>query len=97
MKALTLKAPVLSLIALVVLFTAGCSSGIDGEYKDSTGLSTVELKSGKATVKMGAMAFDADYKVDGDKVTITHQGENIVLTRKSDGSLVSDNVTFTKK
>ena len=36
---------------------------------------------------MGALTAEGSYKIDGDKVIIDAEGDKIVLTRNSDGSL----------
>jgi hypothetical protein len=91
------KTLLLSVIALVIFIIPGCTPNINGTYADSTGLMTVEIKGDKATVKTFAGTFDADCKRDGDKITLTYQGAPLVLTRKADGSLESDNLKLTKK
>ncbi len=88
----------LTMMVLVIAVIPGCTPGVDGDYKDANGLATVGLHGGKATVKMIGMTLDGEYKVDGDKVTITRQGEQpIVFTRASDGSLESNNQELSRK
>jgi len=58
-----------------------------------------DLKEGdKVTLNMLGESKTLDYKVDGDKVTITDPTEGpIVFTRNSDGTLNSGLGTFAKK
>jgi len=70
----------------------GCPSGApSGKYQDDNGAVSVEFKSGnKAYVTMPFGTTQCDYEVDGDKITLKMPGDkggNIVLTKKSDGSL----------
>jgi hypothetical protein len=88
------------LIALVVTVALipGCSPGIDGDYKDTSGTVSIELHGGKSVTKMMGMTANGEYKVDGDTITVTPQGEQpIVLTHKSDGSLEVNNLKLTRK
>ena len=87
----------LSLLALVIFLFPGCTPSIDGDYQDTSGIMSVAIHSGKATIKSPLGTFETDCKQEGDKVTLTYQGEPLVLTRQSDGSLASDNLKLTKK
>jgi hypothetical protein len=48
----------------------GCSS-VDGNYRDSDGTVTLELKDGKCNQTFGPERIPCTYKVDGDKVTLS--------------------------
>lgn len=87
-------------LCLVVagLVLAGCSGGVTGTYShtendgDGTPMTmTIELKSGDVAVvsmKGGPMStsFNGTYKVDGDKVMVTVDGDTETLTL-ADGGL----------
>jgi len=76
----------------------GCSS-VEGKYRDSDGIVSLELKSGKASLNIGPEHLDCTYTVDGNKViirpTVGDTSRTIVLTLKGDslvglpGSLIS--------
>jgi hypothetical protein len=87
----------LALIAGVIFVLSGCTPSIDGDYQDANGVMSVTIQSGKATIKSPVGNFETECKQDGDKVTLSYQGQPLVLTRQSDGSLVSDTLKLTKK
>jgi len=83
---------IVSCIALMALALPGCPSGNpSGKYQDDSGAVSVEFKSGKkAYVTLPIGTTQCDYEVDGDKITLKMPGDkggNVVLTKKSDGSL----------
>lgn len=86
----------LAILALVI-FVPGCTPSLDGDYQDANRGMTVTIKADKATITSPLGTLETECKRDGDKVTLTYQGEPLVLTRQSDGSLTSDNVKLTKK
>jgi hypothetical protein len=67
----------------------GCGSKVSGKYADPTGTMSADFKSGKVSLAMGGQPVEEDdYTVDGDKVTVKNKnGENVVFTIASDGSL----------
>jgi hypothetical protein len=87
----------LILIALVTLIMTGCTPKLDGKYENANGIMSVEFQSGKAYVGTILGQVEAQYEVNGDKVTLKYQGENVVLTRNSDGSLEGPMGKMTKK
>ncbi|HWB21239.1 MAG TPA: lipocalin family protein, partial [Phycisphaerales bacterium] len=101
--------PVLALTLTLVL--VGCG-GVQGKYSHeekgpdgSMGKMTLELKSGgKATVTMSgggnSMSSEGTYTVDGDKVSITFQGDTQVLTKsgsKLTGKMMGESIEFVKE
>ena len=88
---------ILSLLALVAFALTGCTPKLDGKYENANGMMSVEFKSGKAYVGMGQEKAEAEYEEKDDKVILKYNGENVVLTRNSDGSLDSAVGKLTKK
>jgi hypothetical protein len=83
---------IIAFVALMALTIPGCPSGNpSGKYQDDSGAVSVEFKSGnKAYVTLPIGTTQCDYEVDGDKITLKMPGDkggNVVLTKKSDGSL----------
>lgn len=80
-----------SMIACSSLTLAGCSSGLEGTYESAEGDMSVEFKSGKAYLTMNSFVssttVETEYEVNGDKVILTNDQENLVLTRNDDGTL----------
>ena len=87
----------LAYAAVLVLVLAGCSSGVDGTYEDASGATRFELHGGKADVTLLGNKLEGTYKVEGDKVIITYDGEPAEFTRQSDGSLQGAVLTLKKK
>ena len=84
-------------LAAVIAVVPGCSGGVDGDYSDAGGNFNIGLHGGKATVKFMGESKEGDYKVDGDKVTITPKGEQpLTLTHDSEG-LHNEIMKLTKK
>jgi hypothetical protein len=62
--------------------------GVQGTYTDPTGGVVIELKSDdKASFAMMGQTAACTYKVDGDKIPITCEGQTLVFTKQGDGSL----------
>jgi hypothetical protein len=77
-----------SLLATTLLIgTAACSSSLDGKYEDRNGVMGIEFKSGTAYVSTPAGTVATKYQVDGDRIILSNEGGNLVLTRASDGAL----------
>ena len=69
---------------------AACGKSVTGTYTDQASGFTLELKSGgEATITLAGTSGQCNYKVDGNQVTITCQGNGGggVFTIQSDGSL----------
>ena len=87
-----------SAIALAALFASGCTPSIDGKYQDPNGIVTVDIKGDKATISAPVVgSATTDCKREGDKVTLTYEGQPLVLTVKPDGVLEGDHMKFIKK
>jgi hypothetical protein len=69
-----------------LFLVCGCNR-ISGKYQDTNGMMAIEFKSGKAYMTTMGITTEADYDVDGDKVTLHSPNGNLVLTKQSDGSL----------
>jgi hypothetical protein len=70
-------------LALLALGVAGCDGGLSGAYEDSTSDSRIEFSDGsKVYITMMGTTMAGEYEVDGDKVIITANGQNMVLTLK---------------
>ena len=79
-----------AVIAGCAFVLIGCGNGYEGDtYADSEDAVTIEFKSDKeAYVSLGEVGTTTcEYEVDGDKVILKNEGGNLVLTRKSDGTL----------
>jgi hypothetical protein len=85
-----------NLCAAVIVITlgltlAGCGKSVSGVYKDSSGMVSVEFKSGGvATVNttIGG-SQDGTYTISGNKVSVTAGGQNMQMTLNDDGTLDS--------
>lgn len=85
-------------LALAVVTAACGGDQLKGTYHQSGGAMSLDFKGDKVTLNMLGESKTLDYKVDGDKVTITDPTEGpIVFTRNSDGTLNSGLGTFAKK
>src|SRR5689334_22832082 len=73
----------------LLLAACGKSSAVAGStYEGVGGAMSVEFKSdGKATTTIGGQAADCTYTEDSKTVTLTCQGQPIVLTINGDGTL----------
>ena len=60
-------------------------------YEDANKTVALELKDGKASMSVGPVRVDGDYKVDGDKVVIRPSegdtSQTVTFSRNKDGSL----------
>ena len=79
-------------VALVLIsigfWVGGCGKSVSGKYGGANGAMSMEFKSGgKVDVTIAGSTQTGDYTIDGDKVTVTVQGQPMVLTIKDDGSL----------
>ena len=85
------SARVLCVACAVGLLLAACgkSSAVAGStYGAAGGALTVEFKSdGKATTTIGGLAADCTYTEDSKAVTLTCQGQPLVLGINDDGTL----------
>ena len=91
----------LAFLPLVSTSVTGCGSGVDGTYHDANGVTTLELDSGKAKLSMAGETLDLTYQVEGDKIMVHNpaeaEGEDLVLTRNSDGTHSGPLGTLAKK
>jgi len=77
-----------TLVAFALLSaTAACGASLDGKYEDRNGFMGIEFKSGTAYVSTMGGTVATKYQIDGDKIVLSNEGGNLVLTRESDGSL----------
>ncbi|HLK55419.1 MAG TPA: hypothetical protein VKU00_02580 [Chthonomonadaceae bacterium] len=77
----------LAMLTLVIFTLTGCTSRLDGKYETANSMMTVEFKGDKAYVGALVGQVETTYEIKDDKVTLKYNGENLVLTRNSDGSL----------
>ena len=81
---------------------ASCGSGVTGTYHDATGNVSLDLQSGgKAHISVMGEQHDLTYKVEGNKITLHDpadaQGDEVVATLNSDGTLALAMWTLKKK
>lgn len=83
---------------LTTLLLASCGGGMSGTYVDSSGQPAMTFSSGKAEIDLGAGGIqEMKYSVDGNKIVLHSPEGDLVLTRQSDGSLVTPWGTWKKK
>jgi len=74
---------------LTMLFLlSACGSKLNGEYADKTGAVSYTFKSGdKVLMSTIGIETEGRYEVDGNKVKVESNGQNIIFTILEDGSL----------
>jgi len=74
---------------LVMLFLlSACGSKLSGEYADKTGTVSYTFGSGdKVLMSVIGIETEGKYEVDGNKVKVENNGQNIIFTILDDGSL----------
>jgi len=74
----------------MLFLLSACGSKLNGEYADKTGAVSYTFKSGDK-VLMSAIGIETEgrYEVDGNKVKVENNGQNIIFTINDDGSLQS--------
>lgn len=76
-------------LAMLFLLSA-CGSKISGEYADKTGVVSYTFESGdKVLISAIGIETEGRYEVDGNKVKVENNGQNIIFTINDDGSLQS--------
>lgn len=71
-----------------MVLLAACGSKLSGEYADKSGAVSYTFESGDK-VLMSAIGIETEgtYEVDGNKVRVENNGQNIIFTILEDGSL----------
>lgn len=82
------------MIASLSFSIIACSRSLEGKYANGTGMVVIQFSRDRAFLTMGALTAEGSYKIDGDKVIIDAEGDKIVLTRNSDGSLSGPKDSF---
>jgi hypothetical protein len=79
------------MVAVVCAAVSGCGDGLSGsKYTEENGKDGIEFRSGnKAHVTVMGQTIEADYRVEGDKITLDTKGEagKLVVTREKDGTI----------
>jgi hypothetical protein len=76
------------LAAAALAGLTGCAGRPQGTYRSATGTLWLEFKSGRAYLTMQpASALEVPFVMEGDRVTLSVEGEKLVLTRNKDDSL----------
>lgn len=78
------------LVAAVVLLGAalvGRGARPSGTYTSANGDLTIEFTARKAMLTIPDGTAEADDRVGGDRVILSHGGRSVILTRNDDGSL----------
>jgi hypothetical protein len=71
-------------LALFVLGLAGCGGGLSGAYEDAASDSRIEFSdSSKVYITLMGTTMAGEYEVDGEKIIITANGQNMVLTLRN--------------
>lgn len=90
-------------IPLATVTIASCGgSGVTGAYHDPTGQITLDLQSGgKAHISIMGEQGDLTYTVEGNKISLRDpadpEGDDVVATKNSDGTLAFGMWTLSKK
>ena len=78
---------IIGLFALVFLLSA-CGSKLSGEYADKDGMVSYKFDAGnKVYASALGITTEAKYEVDGDRLKIEANGQNLIFTILEDGSL----------
>jgi hypothetical protein len=76
------------LIGASIVAIAGCASGIAGTYRNSSGMVTLDLRSGgKAALTVMGEAEPCTYDVDGKNMNLTCKGNKTTWDIHDDGSI----------
>lgn len=72
----------------MLFLLSACGSKLSGEYADKTGAVSYTFESSDK-VLMSAIGIETEgrYEVDGNKVKVESNGQNIIFTILEDGSL----------
>jgi hypothetical protein len=85
------------LFAVACLTTAGCgkSNPVDGTYRDSSGMMTLYLHSGKADITAAGLTREAEYQIAGNTITVRWPNGHMfsTFTVNTDGSLTDGTAT----
>ena len=84
---------------LVLLFIlSACGSKLNGEYADKLGVVSYNFKSGNK-VYFSALGIESEgnYQIDGNKLKVESNGQNIIFTILEDGSINTPFGKLTKK
>lgn len=74
----------------MLFLLSACGSKISGEYADKTGVVSYTFESGdKVLISAIGIETEGRYEVDGNKVKVENNGQNIIFTINDDGSLQS--------
>ncbi len=74
---------------LATLFVlSACGSKLNGEYGDKLGIASYNFKSGNK-VYISALGIETEgrYEIDGNKVKVENNGQNLIFTILNDGSI----------
>lgn len=72
----------------MMFLLSACGSKLSGEYEDSSGAVSYTFGSGDKLL-MTAIGIETEgkYEIDGNKVKVENNGQNIIFTILKDGSL----------
>ena len=91
---------VLAALLIATVGLAGCSKSIDGKCVMQGGMAAVEFKGGKAILTSQGLGTTetetADYKQEGDKITVKSKMGDMVFTLTKEGNLEGMLGTFKK-
>ncbi|ACT47130.1 hypothetical protein [Methylotenera mobilis] len=75
-------------LLIMLLLLSACGSKLSGEYADKTGTVSYTFGTGDK-VFMSALGIESEgkYEIDGDRVKVENNGQNVVFTILEDGSI----------
>lgn len=83
--------------ALCLLLLPACSEGVEGTYRDVTGMMVLEFRSGgEVRQQVMGMTTAGTYEVEGDEVIVEIGGRRMVL-QHTDGRLENGPVSLTRQ
>lgn len=89
---------IIGLLVLVLLLSA-CGSKLSGEYVDKAGMISYKFESGnKVYASAMGITTEAKYEIDGNRLKVEGNGQNVIYTILDDGSIDTGlGIVLTKK
>jgi hypothetical protein len=91
------RLPIVLGVVLALLVVPACSEGVEGTYRDATGMMVLEFRSGgEVRQQVMGMTTAGTYEVEGDEVIVDIGGRRMVL-QHTDGRLENGPVSLTRQ